>query len=60
MKLIDVSCPGCGANLKVNDDKQYIVCEYCNRLFMIDDDVQKVEHSVSNAEQAGYDFEKVE
>ena len=45
MKLIDTTCPKCGA-----------FCEYCGGQVLIDDEVQHLQ--IDNAESAGYAFEK--
>ncbi len=29
MKVIDMTCPHCGAKLKVDKDSDHAVCEYC-------------------------------
>ena len=29
MKLIDLTCPHCNAQLTVDDSRQFIFCEYC-------------------------------
>lgn len=58
MKLVDISCPSCGAVMSVSESANSVVCDFCGKSFLIDDEVRKVEHSVNNAEQAGYDFER--
>lgn len=60
MKIVDVSCPSCGATLQLNNDDlgSPIKCSYCGKIVMIDDEVSKVEHTFVNAEQAGYEFQK--
>lgn len=60
MKIVDVSCPSCGATLQLNDDDlgSPIKCSYCGKTVMLDDEVSKVEHTFVNAEQAGYEFQK--
>lgn len=60
MKIVDVSCPSCGATLQLNSDDlgSPIKCSYCGKIVMIDDEVSKVEHTFVNAEQAGYEFQK--
>ena len=58
MKLIDISCPGCGAVMQVSESTQSVVCDFCGKSFLIDDEVKKIEHTVKNAEQAGYEFER--
>lgn len=56
MKLIDTTCPKCGANLRVDADRQSAFCEYCGAQILIDDEVQHLK--IDNAESAGYAFEK--
>lgn len=56
MKLIDTTCPKCGANLRVDADRQSVFCEYCGAEILIDDEVQHLQ--IDNAESAGYAFEK--
>ncbi|WP_051197267.1 TFIIB-type zinc ribbon-containing protein [Butyrivibrio sp. XBB1001] len=56
MKLVDVVCPRCGANLKIDTEHEKAFCEYCGAEVLIDDGIQHVKYE--NAEQAGYDFEK--
>ena len=56
MKLIDTTCPKCGANLHIDADRQSAFCEYCGAELLIDDEVQHLQFD--NAENAGYAFEK--
>jgi DNA-directed RNA polymerase subunit RPC12/RpoP len=56
MKLIDTTCPKCGANLRIDADRQSAFCEYCGAQILIDDEVQHLQ--IDNAENAGYAFEK--
>ena len=56
MKLIDTTCPHCGAALKVNMERGFCFCEYCGTKLLIDDEAQHIRYD--NAEQAGYEFEK--
>lgn len=58
MKLIEIKCPNCGADLHVSPKAKSAKCEYCNHDFVIDDEIIKVEHYLKDAEQAGYEFEK--
>ena len=61
MKLVDVSCPHCGAGLTITDNTRTVHCEYCNHDFivddelMLDDEVKRIR--LQDAEQAGYEFE---
>lgn len=56
MKLIDATCPHCGAVLKIDPSRKNAVCEHCGAVLLIDDEVQHIEYD--NAEEAGYKFEK--
>lgn len=56
MKIIDMTCPHCGANLKIDSEKTVAYCEHCGAKLVIDDEVHHVKYD--NAEQAGYEFEK--
>ena len=56
MKLIDTTCPKCGANLRIDADRKSAFCEYCGAQILIDDEVQHLQ--IDNAENAGYAFEK--
>ena len=56
MKLIDTTCPKCGANLHIDADRKSAFCEYCGGQVLIDDEVQHLQ--IDNAESAGYAFEK--
>ena len=57
MKLVDVSCPHCGAGLTITDNTRTVHCEYCNHDFIVDDELIHVAHSIDDAEQLGYDLE---
>jgi ribosomal protein S27AE len=57
MKLVDVSCPHCGAGVKITDNAKTVNCEYCNYDFIIDDEGTRVAHRIEDAEQLGYDLE---
>lgn len=56
MKLIDMSCPHCGAHLQIDTEKPQAFCSHCGAKLLIDDEVEHVQFD--NAEQAGYEFEK--
>lgn len=56
MRLINMTCPGCGSQLKVDADEKQAKCEFCGKTMLIDDGVQHIQYD--NAESAGYEFEK--
>ena len=51
MKLIDTTCPKCGANLRIDADRNQAFCEYCGAQILIDNEVQHLQ--IDNAESAG-------
>lgn len=55
MKLVDMKCPRCGANIKVDSDLNEATCEFCRSSFLLDDEVQHIQFD--NMEQSGYDME---
>ena len=40
MKLIDLTCPNCSAQMKVNSDRGQVVCEHCGTTILMDDEVR--------------------
>ena len=56
MRIVDMTCPRCGAALKVNIERGFCYCEYCGAKLLIDDEGVHVQYD--NAEQAGYEFDK--
>jgi DNA-directed RNA polymerase subunit RPC12/RpoP len=56
MRLIDMTCPHCGAQLKVDADQKQAKCDHCGTTILIDDEVRHVKYD--GAEEAGYEFEK--
>ena len=55
MKLVELTCPKCGATLQANPELETIMCNYCGNQFVLDDEVIHVQHDMS--EEAGYKFE---
>ena len=56
MKLIELKCKNCGANINADSECTEITCQYCQTTFKIDDEVRHIK--LENMEQNGYDFEK--
>ena len=56
VKIVNLTCPGCGARLEVDMDRKMAFCSYCGAALPIDDEIQKVQ--LDGAEKAGYEFEK--
>lgn len=55
MKLIDLTCSKCGAQLKVNQDLKKCMCQYCGNEMLIDN--KTVHHSLDNGFDFGYQAE---
>lgn len=55
MKLMDMSCPHCGAQLRVNSELRHVQCEYCDSILLIDNEQSRTQYD--NSEEAGYRFE---
>ena len=55
MKLVELKCKNCGADLTIEEDKN-AKCPYCQAKFKVDDEVKHIQYD--NMEQSGYDFEK--
>ena len=47
MKIIDLTCPKCGASLQVNSELKTCSCNFCGNQFSIEEN-----------ERLGYEFEK--
>lgn len=55
MKLIDLTCNKCGAQLKVNAELSKCMCQYCGNEMLIDQEI--IHHKIDNAFDAGYQSE---
>ena len=38
MKIIEKTCPSCGASLDIVENAKTIKCKYCNKTFMVEKD----------------------
>lgn len=56
VKIVNLTCPGCGARLEVDMDRKMAFCGYCGAALPVDGEIQKVQFD--GAEKAGYEFEK--
>lgn len=45
MKIKEIKCPSCNANVKLKDKATKGICEYCNTEFVIEDNTIKIEHT---------------
>lgn len=56
MKIVELKCKNCGANLKVADENDIINCPYCQASYKLDDETQHIKYE--DMENSGYEFEK--
>ncbi len=56
MKLVELNCPSCGAQMQVNVELKSCTCNFCGKQMIIDDEIRRVE--VDQSEAFGYGFEK--
>lgn len=56
MRLIDLKCSNCGADMKVNPELKQAVCNYCGKSMLVDDEIKKME--MVNGFNYGYDIER--
>lgn len=51
VKIVNLTCPGCGARLEVDMDRKMAFCSYCGAALPVDDEIQKVQ--LDGGEKAG-------
>ena len=54
MKLFEMRCPNCEANLKINPETKECVCEYCDSRFILEDDKLLTVEEYSNTPNYTY------
>jgi hypothetical protein len=58
VKIEKLTCPHCGAALKIKPGVRMTRCEYCDSALVIEDDSNADDMDLDGAEEAGYRFEK--
>lgn len=43
MKLVNLRCPNCNGELKINPEKETVICGYCHTEFKVDDEIKRIE-----------------
>ena len=56
MRLVELKCKNCGANLEIDEGEEIVNCPYCNATYKIDDEAQHIKYD--DMENSGYEFEK--
>lgn len=49
MKLVNLKCPECGAQLKVDLNREFVYCEYCGTKILLDKE-EKITRTIDEAE----------
>lgn len=57
MKMIDMTCPKCGAIMQVDAEKEQAVCQYCGALFLLEQE-DTLEEIQAKAEAKAYGYHK--
>lgn len=58
MKLIELTCPNCSANLKISVNGKNVFCEHCGAQFLIDDEVTKIKYVRPDVSKKNYGEKK--
>ena len=56
--MIELNCPKCGADLKINKKRDIIFCEYCGNKIMLDQINLNIDHNITYREIKDADVEK--
>lgn len=51
MKFVEAKCPNCGGVLKVDEEKDAAICEYCGQPFVVEKAVKIKQKIVNNVKQ---------
>ena len=58
-KITEIKCPACGASLSVETGKKQIVCEYCDTTIFLNNDNEKINRNIDEAEIKKSENEKI-
>ncbi len=58
MKVTSLNCPNCNSPLDIAPGQEIAECPCCGSTIGVDDGALKIEASLSDQEEAGYQFEK--
>lgn len=48
MKLVNLKCPECGAQLKVDPNREFVYCEYCGTKILLDKE-ERISRTIDEA-----------
>lgn len=49
MPIVDVTCPHCGAPLKVNPEAKRLICQYCGNEFIVEEAIKSFNVEINNS-----------
>ena len=54
MKVLEIHCPNCGGNIKLDDNskRNHCFCLYCGQQIILDDEVKRTEHTEITRDEA--------
>ncbi len=58
MNLVEMKCPGCGADLQINPKLKSAQCNYCGRQFIVEQENQQNFLDGADAREKGFEFER--
>ncbi len=58
MNLIEMKCPGCGADLQINPILKSAQCNYCGKQFIVEQEHQQGFVDGADAREKGFEFER--
>ena len=58
LDIVDLKCPNCGAQIRVDKGATAVTCEYCDSIFAVDSGSVAASAQYADQEEAGYQFEK--
>lgn len=51
MKLQQIQCPGCGAEIEIPEGRDKFFCQYCGASIYVDDEVERKEYTIRHIDQ---------
>ena len=57
MRLVELQCPNCGAQLQANDELQRCTCNFCGHTFLIDNESINMNMQIQDPRQLGRELE---
>ena len=59
MKLLTLKCPSCGGHLSIEEDRDFIFCQYCGTKIIIDRDNEFTYRHIDEADVKRAETERI-